>query len=108
MVMDSGRPTQPVLGVLPMKRAIMAATLLALATSPCLAATKPAPPMTVTHIDGQPVSPLIVLYDLMNADLRSMTLDTAYTVILNVHGGRLCPAPASGVRPPLPGRCRSR
>jgi hypothetical protein len=74
-----------------MKRAIMAATLLALAAAPCLAATKPAPPMTITRIDGRAVDPLIAFAEA--AGPRSMVMDVALVVTMNVHGAAASPPP---------------
>src|SRR6516165_1635600 len=92
MVMDSGRPAQPVLDIFPMKRAIMAATLLALAAAPCLAATKPAPPMTITRIDGRAVDPLIAFAEA--AGTQSMFADAVLVTALNIHGTTVSPPPS--------------
>ena len=74
MVVDSGRPPEPVLGVLPMRQQLTAAlAALSLLATPCTAQVA----SVLSSIQNDP--PHAALYDVVNSERQSMMSCTATT-----------------------------
>jgi len=93
MVVDSGRPPEPVLGVLPMRQQLTAAlAALSLLATPCTAQVA----SVLSSIQNDP--PHAALYDVVNSERQSMIVDAAAVTLLNVHGIKDLPLPPKQYR----------
>jgi hypothetical protein len=69
----------------------IALAALALLLAPCIAATKPAPPMmTITRINGRSTNPLIARVE---SEVKSFALDAAVAFAMNLQGVDIAPPP---------------